>query len=288
MIISKKTLFSANKKTIDQFRSLCSGLSERSAFFRKDFIVSVSVSGQDYTSKINENIIKLFFNRALAINENFMKNVKILAFFSLFLISSVGCVENKPIDIRLKELNSELDSLQLEYNKLQSRLTTYQVKYGELPVLDPEEKKFGIWKISYYVDDFGDYTKDGYAKTICDGTFSNSATTNDRLAVQFLVDKSNIRIQLHEYAGIHPIKGEGLIKFKAKGMDEVFEFETCNNKYGDNAVKDKYYKHLLDFLQKGGEIKFYARTAGDYGLSEYNFTLNDPSYIKEALQSFDK
>lgn len=215
-----------------------------------------------------------------------MRFFKFYALSFLFAIFTNGCISDKPTDVQLNKLNSKIDSLQLENNKLQAKLTEYTIKYGELPVIDPKNKVFGIWETSYYVDDFGDYTKEGYVKTLCNGTFSNSATTNDRLAVQFLVDKSNIRIQLHEYAGVHPIKGEGLIKFKAKREDEIFEFETYNNKFGDNVVNSQYYKSLLAFLQKGGIIKFYARTTGDYGLSEYQFSLSDPSYIEEALQSF--
>ena len=48
----------------------------------------------------------------------------------------------------------------------------------------------GIWSVNYYVDDFQQPTDEWYitANTSFSGTFSNSATTNSKLAVQVAVD----------------------------------------------------------------------------------------------------
>lgn len=73
---------------------------------------------------------------------------------------------------------------------------------------------------------------------------------------------------------------------KAKRNDgEIFNFKTYNTKSGNNIVESKYFKELLSFLKKGGEIKFIAETSSSYSLSEYKFVLTDSSYLEEALST---
>lgn len=214
-----------------------------------------------------------------------MKSISFYFWWILFAVSIVGCTSNEHNAKVQQYLNTQIDMLHSEIDSLKSELSLYKEKYGELKTLNPKKKEFGVWTTSYYVDDFGEPTKDGYSTTYCFGSFSNSATTNADLSVRFLIDKSSIRIQLYEYAGNHPIKGEGFLRFKAKRFDEVLDFKTYNSDNGNNTVLDEYYKPLLTLLQKGGEIKFVAQTSSSYSLSEYKFTLSDASYIKEALQS---
>lgn len=210
-----------------------------------------------------------------------MKNI-ILALSLAFILN--GCNSNN--ESISTSLNNEIKELRTEIDSLKGELKAYKSKYGELKKIDAQNNKFGIWEMDYYVDDFGEPTKEGYLKTSCTGLFSNSATTNSELGVKFLIDKSDIRIQLYEYNRNHPIKGEGFLKFKAKRADgEILEFQTYNSERGDNTVIKEYYKKLIYFLQKGGEIKFIAENGNSYSISEYEFVLNDPTYIKEALES---
>jgi hypothetical protein len=65
----------------------------------------------------------------------------------------------------------------------------------------------GIWAINYFVDDFGDPTDKGYIAPsyYIKGTISNSATTNSELNVIIIIQsKSDIAVQLYEYAGDTP------------------------------------------------------------------------------------
>lgn len=197
----------------------------------------------------------------------------------LFIIALfIGCTSNDQ-----QSINNQITDLKSEIDSLKNELYRYKEKYGELKKIDINNKEFGIWKTSYYVDDFGEPTKEGFVGAVCEGVFSNSATTNSDLGVKFLIDESSIRIQLYEYARNHPIKGEGILVFKAKRGDEILEFKTYNSDSGNNTVDNEYYDLLISFLQKGGEIKFIAETSSSYSLSEYKFTLIDASYIKEAL-----
>ena len=46
-----------------------------------------------------------------------------------------------------------------------------------------EGEKLSAWSIDYFVDDFGDYTKNSYIKGEFYGTFSDSATSGSDLKV---------------------------------------------------------------------------------------------------------
>lgn len=162
---------------------------------------------------------------------------------------------------------------------------------NELPKINKDKGEYGIWKVSYYVDDFGEPTKEGYVFTRCTGKFSNSATTNSELGVEFIIDESNIHIPLYEYNRNHPVKGYlNTFQFKAKRSDgEILEFETLNDEYGYNSVRTKYIQKLKAFLQQSkGEVKFIAECRESNLLSQYEFTLKDISYLSEALAAIKK
>ena len=103
---------------------------------------------------------------------------------------------------------------------------------------------FGIWKISYYVDEFGDRTDQGYIKNLkeINGTFSNSATTDSYLQVDFLIEFDKVSIKLFEYSRDHPVKGADInhsyslsIKHNGKRINKKFS----SRNYSDRAVFDK-------------------------------------------------
>lgn len=197
---------------------------------------------------------------------------KILLLMMTALLTS--CTSNQQQVIKL---SNEIDSLKVE-------LSIYKDKYGELKTIDENNNTFGIWELSHYVDNFGEKTKEGYIRTYCTGTFSNSATTDSELGIQFIIDESDMRIQLYEYNRNHPVKGEGFFKFKAKRTNgETIEFSTYNTEDGSNVVEDEYFEKLVSFLQKEGEVKFIAESSSSRTLSTYKFSLIDTSYLEEAL-----
>lgn len=142
----------------------------------------------------------------------------------------------------------------------------------------------GIWDLRYYVDDFGEPTRDAYVSTVVYGKFNNSATTNSELKVKFLIDKSEIRIQLYEYAGKRPINGEGFIYFKIRDKNnKEHEIKAYNCDNGETVVEQAYDKKLRDVLLSGGQIKFFAE-AGKYGYpSTYMFTIENADWFENAI-----
>ena len=131
------------------------------------------------------------------------------------------------------------------------------------------------WGVSNYVDEFGDPTAESYLhKTIYDGKFSNSATTNSELKVHFLVEKDEVNIQLYEY-------GSKLVKLGIGGYRVSIKYdgkvETFNNieLVGDRLViKNHNAKKLLNIFKEYDNVKFYI---DGYYSTEYNFTLKDNS-----------
>ena len=55
------------------------------------------------------------------------------------------------------------------------------------------------WKTNYYVDDFGEKTKDSYESFTTQGTFSNSATTNGDAEYLLIKTDKSITINVYEY-----------------------------------------------------------------------------------------
>lgn len=149
----------------------------------------------------------------------------------------------------------------------------------------------GIWSVGHYVDDFGEPTKEGYISATVFGTFSNSATTDSNLRVEFLIDKNSIRIQLYEYAGNHPVKGEGIIDYVALDSNgKRWKFKTNNGDNGNNSVcdfSDSSYEKVKKLLLSGGRIKFIA-TADRYGSpSEYKFTIKNADFLENAFTKME-
>ena len=155
------------------------------------------------------------------------------------------------------------------------------------------------WKVSYLVDEFGDSTTDKYVTTekYLWGKFSNSATDNSKLKVQFVITKTgesfNIGIDLYEY---------GSLKVKALSYDHPTSYsirikhnDTPNNKFwcaeneGDRMYVEDcpyYYKNneeikkiaqdektFLNYLAKDGKLKI-SITEISGNPSKYKFELN--------------
>ena len=187
--------------------------------------------------------------------------------------------------------SSMIKDLIFENSMLREENNKYKKLYGELPNFSYNEGSYGIWNVGNYVDDFGEPTTKGYVYTDINGTFSNSATTDSKLRVKFLIDDNSMRIQLYEYDGNHPIKGEGFLNFKAKSGDgKLVAFKTYNNDSGNNIYDDTFndtngyisLDELIDFIDENKMIKFVAETS-KYSISEYKFTIPDGSRLKDAL-----
>lgn len=144
----------------------------------------------------------------------------------------------------------------------------------------------GIWSTTYYVDEFGEKTKNGFITNTdsINGLFSNTATQNSALNVDFLItNSSEISLQLYEYAGNNPVKSSGSytvliqdkdgkrLKLRAYNYSDRLTFEETESRQVHNA------------LLKGGTLKFKI-TENDTPTTEYEFTIKNADWYENAYK----
>ena len=144
----------------------------------------------------------------------------------------------------------------------------------------------GIWEIAYYIDQFGNPTKQAYIKNRMPfvGTFSNYATQNSPLNVVLLISTpEDICIVLYEYAGKNPVKSSSW---------EVYDVEAQSNELGQVALRAANRSDRLSFdkanskvmhsiLTKGGRIQFYIQKEKT-PTTQYRFTIDDADWYDNA------
>lgn len=98
-------------------------------------------------------------------------------------------------------------------------------------VQEESMEKKSDWFVGNYVDDFGDETGKKFLTTGYKlGTFSNSATTDDRLLWRLMIDESSVAIELLEY-GSYLVRAVNKEEYSIKVKDEDNEICTF---YGYN------------------------------------------------------
>jgi hypothetical protein len=152
-----------------------------------------------------------------------------------------------------------------------------------------KESSLGIWRIGYYVDEFGEPTKDAFIGTnsLISGTFSNSATENSDLTVKLLISNpQDVSIQLFEYAGNNPIKAVIDRGYKIKVKQDTL---PPVNLYASNSsdrlsLNKNDSKKLNNLLLKGGYFKFFIVEVSEYSKSSYYFEIPDASGYNNAIK----
>ena len=143
-----------------------------------------------------------------------------------------------------------------------------------------------IWKYNYYVDSqFGFTTDDWYLTTInyIEGTFSNSATTDDELYVELLYDcNDEISIFLYEYANV----SYGLVKNNSSSEINYYEIAIRNedgyvysargqmHPGGDRIyIIDTYHKAVLNLMRTSEKLQFYIENE-HFTTTQYKFDVD--------------
>ncbi len=158
----------------------------------------------------------------------------------------------------------------------------------------------GNWEIKYYVDDFGEPTKNGYityhSRII--GEFSNSATSNSILSVVLLFNENDYNIKLYEYGGNHPVKDSDqsydIWIRDAHGDTHKIWGHNYSDRISVSSYEDSW---LTNALLAGGTVKIRIKEDRKHGVpSEYSFEFNadffDNAFIKlygfEAFEKLEK
>ena len=153
----------------------------------------------------------------------------------------------------------------------------------------------GMWKTSYYTDSYGDKTEDYLVmnKENIYGGFSNSATTNSKLKVKFLIDsRKEIDIKLYEYGSYLVKDGSIRIGIKRNGEELYRAYALTNPLVASNhtdrfSLNRRGSKKLFDILELGGDIKFYIVETGNYASASYWFEINADGF-KNAMKELQK
>lgn len=207
---------------------------------------------------------------------NGLKSIYIMRKLSLLIIVSV------------------LISCQSEHNKDKNNLKRSEIDSAEFETIDVEtlvqlEDDLGMWQIGYYSDEFGDKTDNKfiYSEPIF-GTFRNSATIESDLMVCIVIDsKTSISIGLFEYLD-HVVTGnydDYEIKIKY-GNNEIVEFKDYYSKR-TLRLKEKNSEILYNILLKEEPIKFFLKNVSEHFPSTYNFTIENPKGIENAIKKLE-
>lgn len=202
-------------------------------------------------------------------------------------LSKIELLRSKhPESMKIIEYDSKMTSLKSKANAQQAAIDKHvrdSIRMANLGNL-------GIWKINYFVDDFGEPTNEGYITTEDPiyGTFSNTATQDSRLRVRFIIaGKKSVAIKLFEYDGNNPVKGyEDSYKVLVQDKDgKRYELYASNwdsdrltfSSYGNNSDAEKFH----NILMQGGNIKVRIIDR-DRSSTQYNFTINNADWYENA------
>lgn len=146
----------------------------------------------------------------------------------------------------------------------------------------------GMWRVGRYVDEFGEPTKQGYItnSSHIKGVFSNTATQDSKLNVDFLINSSSkISIQLYEYAKNNPVKAYSSESYRVLVQDkdgERLKLRAVN--YSDRlGLNSSDSRKLHIALLKGGNIKFKIYEI-DTPTTEYEFTISNADWFDNAIK----
>jgi len=147
----------------------------------------------------------------------------------------------------------------------------------------------GMWTVRYYVDDFGEQTKEGYISNtlLIRGMFSNSATQDSKLDVRFLIsNSSNISIKLFEYAGNNPVKAYSYESYRVLVQDSDgnrLKLKAINYKSDRLSFDKTDSRKVHNVLMKGGTIKFKI-IESDTPTTEYEFSIQKADWYENAYR----
>lgn len=185
--------------------------------------------------------------------------------------------KNKEFKTLLKKIEKE----ELSENKRKEAKEKERIRLANI-------NNTGIWTVGHYVDEFGEPTKQGYItnSSSIKGAFSNTATQDSKLNVNFLIsDSTNISIQLYEYAGNNPVKAHSSEPYRVLIQDKDgkrLKLRAVN--YSDRLTFDKTAsREVHDVLMKGGTIKFKIVEI-ETPTTQYDFTIYKSDWYGNAYR----
>jgi hypothetical protein len=143
----------------------------------------------------------------------------------------------------------------------------------------------GVWRINNFVDEFGDKIDDRYIALWAEGTFSNSATKDEKLRVLFLITNDSVGLEMYEdYFGIKNDVATTFILFDPATVtirDKDGTDHRLQGRTPDTSGQRLYIApsaEAVSALKKGGMVRFSINDGG----STYRFDIPNADYFDRA------
>lgn len=186
-----------------------------------------------------------------------------------------------PKNAEFKILLNKIEKLELEQQKQKEAEEKERIRLANI-------NNTGIWEVGFYVDKFGTKTGEKYISNskFITGYFSNTATQNSPLNVEFLIsDSYGISIMLYEYAGNNPVKSVSSDSYSVGIKDKD------GNEYSLKAVNSSDRLHfgikdsekISNILMKGGKVQFWVEEDST-PTTRYKFTIDNADWYGNAYR----
>jgi hypothetical protein len=166
-------------------------------------------------------------------------------------------------------------------NTTEEKLTSTNDEPTEVAAVAETNTSSSVWKETNYVDEFGDQTGESTVSALfMDGTFSNSAVSNEDLAVKLIQVDGGLLIQLYEYQsapqaqfGYENSFGNITVKYEDGTTEKIEVFNAYQSGLFVSDDKPLYSRIMTEGTNQ--EIKMSIREDWftDYGSGTYNFTI---------------
>ena len=186
-----------------------------------------------------------------------------------------------PKNAEFKNLFKTIERKEVEEKKRKEAEEKERVRLANL-------NNTGIWKVSYYVNDFGALTQNPYITTDknIEGTFSNTAVQDRKLHARILITSPNhISIKLYEYAGNNPVKAFRSESYTVllQDNDGVRTELKAVNTSERLKLNEQDSKQIHNAFMKGGTVKFRI-TQDDRQTNKYKFDIQKSNYYENAYR----
>ena len=164
----------------------------------------------------------------------------------------------------------------------------------------------GDWSKSFYVDEFGDKTNEGFISQTVKGTFSNLKEENERLRVEMYINNANVMknvpwFKLYKYDLRNPIKGvyrESGMSCRIKNQDNIISELPITQYQGSDYFHIRYIhkniKMFEELIVNEGKASFVCIDLNGHGFtddksnpSKYMFKFDFKGY-KNMLKQFSE
>lgn len=157
-------------------------------------------------------------------------------------------------------------------------------KSSPTPEAETSTPASGPWELHYYTDSFRQPTSEAFVMVLCDGVFSNSATSNSTLSASVVLDKETMSFVLFEY-GNHKVKNPSSknsifyrITMRWENGDDIAMMGVMGANGDRIYVDEKSRDVIVKALSGSGNVSFYI-AQDDRKTTNYLFSVETANFV---------